>query len=1112
MSGRNLRLEVLFAMKNPRSAVLVLLALVSTLFLSSPLAAQEPPAKGKSAKAAAAPAAEGTKPGEAKKDEPFKGMAWRQVGPFRGGRALAVAGVPGDANTFYFGAVAGGVWKTTDGGLTWAPISDKSGIESVGSIAVADSDPNIIYVGTGEACIRGNIVRGDGVYKSTDAGKSWKFLGLKDTQTIGKVIVNPKNPDVVFVAAMGHVYGPNTERGVFRSTDGGKSWEKVLYKDEKTGAIDITFDPTNASILYAALWEAYRTPWSMSSGGPGSGLYKSTDGGSTWKKIEGEGLPKGVWGRIGVAVAPNSNRVWAQIEAKEGGLYRSDDAGATWHLMNEDHRTKQRAWYFSHVVADPQNPDVVYFLNVGMFRSSDGGKTLTPMQQGHGDNHGLWIDATNPKRMISGSDGGAAVSANGGESWTTLLNQPTAQFYHVATDNRYPYYLYGAQQDNSSVAIASATDHFVIDRPDWYAVSGCESGYIVPDPRDFNIVYGGCYGGHIERLDKRTGEQQEINAWPVEPIGWGAADLKYRFQWTAPIAISPLDPGTVYHGAQVVFKSTDGGMSWTAISPDLTRNDKSKQASSGGPITQDNTSVEYYDTVFSIEPSPLEKDTIWVGTDDGLVQLTRDGGKTWANITPKEMPEWSRIALVAASPFDASTAYVAADRHELDDFAPYIYKTADFGKSWTRIDNGLPAGASVHAVREDTVRKGLLFAGTETGIWVSFDDGAHWQSLQQNLPPTPVHDLVVKGDDIAVATHGRSFWVLDDISPLRQYGADVTSGDAYFFKPATALRTDIGSGGAPRGAAPTAGQNRPNGAVFYYWLKTTIKPPEKPAEGEGKEGEARPEGRRPAPPVTLEILDAQGKLVRKYPAPPPAGEEEGGRRARPRNLPTEAGVNRFVWDLHYAEATTVPGAVLWGGDMEGPVVVPGSYTAKLTVEGKAYTQPFEVKLDPRVTTSQADLEKQLDLARKVHQRLDEMNRGINQIRDVRRQVQELTKRLDGDPRGKEIRDAAKQLDAKLTAVEDVLIQSKSKSNEDPLNYPVKLNNTMAELVGVIESAPTAPTQQSYDVFNMLSAQLDEQLAKWKGILETDVPAFNDLVKKQEIPAVLLPTEKGGHRP
>ena len=1101
-------------MKSLRLVVLALFALVLSILSAAPmLAAQKPAAKKKAASAAAAPAAAAAKPEEAKKEDPFEGLAWRQVGPFRGGRALAVAGVPGDANTFYFGAVAGGVWKTTDGGLTWAPISDKTPIESVGSIAVAESDPNVIYVGTGEACIRGNIVRGDGVYKSTDAGKTWRFIGLKDTQTIGKVIVNPKNPDIVFVAAMGHVYGQNAERGVFRSSDGGATWQKVLYKDEKTGAIDITFDPTNPSVLYAALWEAYRTPWSMSSGGPGSGLYKSIDGGSTWQKIEGEGLPKGVWGRIGVAVAPNSSRVWAQIEAKEGGLYRSDDAGEHWRRMNDDHRTTQRAWYFSHVVADPQNPDLVYFLNVGMFRSTDGGRTLTPMQQQHGDNHGLWIDPTDPKRMISGSDGGAAVSQNGGESWTTLLNQPTAQFYHVATDNRYPYWLYGAQQDNSSVAIASATDHFVIDRPDWYPVSGCESGYIVPDPRDFNIVYGGCYGGHIGRLDHRTGEEQEINAWPVEPMGYGAVDLKYRFQWTAPIAISPLDPGALYHGAQVVFKSTDGGMSWTAISPDLTRNDKAKQASSGGPITQDNTSVEYYDTVFSIEPSPLEKDTLWVGSDDGLVQLTRDGGKTWTNITPKDLPEWSRINLVSASPFEAGTAYVAADRHELDDFAPYIYKTTDFGKTWTRIDSGLPAGASVHAVREDTVRKGLLFAGTETSIWASFDGGAHWQSLQQNLPPTPVHDLVVKGDDLVVATHGRSFWVLDDISPLRQYGAEVASADAYFFKPSPALRTDIGSGGFRRGGgAATAGQNRPNGVVFYYWLKNEIKPPERPAAGEGGEGtQARPEGRRPAPPVTLEILDAQGKLVRRYPAPPQPraeGAEESPFQRPPQPLPTKAGVNRFIWDLHYSEATAVPGAILWGGNMQGPLVVPGTYTAKLTIEGKTYTQSFEVKLDPRVTTSQADLEKQLDLAQKAHQRLDEMDKAINQMRAVHAQVEELTRRLDGDPRAREIREAGRQLDAKLTAVEDVLIQSKSKSNEDPLNYPVKLNNRMAELVSVIESAPSAPTQQSYEVFQMLSSQMDEQLAKWKEILGTDVPAFNDLVKKQDIPAVLLPAERG----
>jgi len=845
-----------------------------------------------------------------KEDPALKGLTWRLVGPFRGGRVLAVSGVVNDPFTYYFGGVSGGVWKTTDGGFNWQPISDKFKINSVGAIAVSESDPNVIYVGSGEAAYRGNIVGGEGVYKSTDAGKTWKLSGLPDSEHIARIVIDPKNPDRVFVAAMGHAYGQNAERGVFRSTDGGKNWEKVLYKDEKTGAVDITFDPTNPSILFAALYESQRMPWGAISGGPGSGLYRSADGGSTWKHLEGDGLPTGVLGKIGVTVsAANPNRVWAQIEAQKGGLYRSDDGGQKWQLINDNDNFRQRAWYYTYVFADPKNPDGLYNLNTGMWHSTDGGKTFRVVPAPHGDHHGLWIDPNNPRRMINSNDGGANISINGGETWSAQDTQPTAQFYHVITDDRFPYYIYGAQQDNTTVAIASRTDHNGIDRTDWYTVGGCESGYIAPYPKDANIVYAGCYGGHITRLNKHTGEEAEVNAWPLNPIGAGAADLKYRFQWTAPIVISPFNRDVIYHGSQMVMKTTDHGMSWTEISPDLTRNDKSKQQSAGGPITQDNTSVEYYDVVFTIVESPLQKDLIWAGTDDGLIHVTQDGGKSWSNVTPKGIPDWSRISLIEASPFDAGTAYAAVERHELDDAAPYIYKTTDFGKSWTRIEGDLPAKAFVHAVREDPKRKGLLFAATEQGVFFSPDNGAHWRSLQRNLPMSSIRDIVVKDNDLVVATHGRSFWVLDDISPVRELTPETANAEAFLYTPAPAYRF---FGGPGRG---NVGNNPPNGALIYYQLKNALKkeepksdgpksdaaksdeaktdqvkpatPPQQPkTEPEGTAPSSKTEAAKPsATPATettgradeskikLEILDSSGKVIRTYPPRPTPGAD-----------------------------------------------------------------------------------------------------------------------------------------------------------------------------------------------------------------------------------------------
>jgi photosystem II stability/assembly factor-like uncharacterized protein len=1019
----------------------------------------------------------------------LKGMKWRQVGPFRGGRALAVTGVAGDPDTYYFGAVAGGVWKTTNGGLTWLPLTDKTGIMSVGAIAVAPSDPNVIYVGTGESCWRGDISYGDGMYKSVDAGKTWTHIGLEDSRHIARILVNPTNPDIVYVAAMGHAYGQNEMRGVYRSTDGGKNWQKILFKDNKTGAIDLSFDPTNAHIIFAALYEAQRYPWTAVSGGPGSGLYKSSDDGVTWKRLEGHGLPSGVLGRIGVSVAADSSRVYAIIEAEKGGIYRSEDAGETWQLINPDHRFTQRAWYFHHIFADPKNPDVVYVLNTSVYKSTDGGHTFGFVRSPHGDNHGLWIDPTHPDWIINSNDGGATVSHDGGKSWTTQDNQPTAEFYHVATDNQFPYRIYGAQQDNSTVSIISRSDSGAIDETNYHEVGGGESGFVLPDPKDANIVYAGSYDGLITRFDERDHQVQDISSWPLNPMGSGDGGLVHRFQWTAPIMIAPNEPDAVYHGGEAVFKTTDNGMTWTAISGDLTRNDKAKQQSSGGPLTQDNTSVEYYDTVFALAESPVEKGTIWAGTDDGLVQVTRDGGQHWSNVTSKEFGDWSLISIIEPSPFSASTAYVAVDRHKLDDFKPYIFKTSDYGKTWTRITNGIPDGSYAHAVREDPKHKGLLFGGTETGIYVSFDDGGHWQSLKLNLPTTPVHDLTIKGDDLVLATHGRAFWSLDDITPLRQLAASTTNEDVHLYEPAPAVR--FRGPGFQLPASIPVGANPPAGVVIDYYLKTAPKDKET---------------------ITLEVFDSKNKLVRKFSnkksgegASP--DEEEFGISRPGETLPAEVGLNRFVWNLRNEAPVTVPGAVGWGGRPSGALVVPGTYQIKLTAGGKTQSAKVEVTKDPRVAATQGDLEKQFELAMRIHDRISAGDEAVNQIRSVRSQLDALKHRLANDANAKPVIDAADALTKKMNGVEEKIIQPKSKAGEDPLNFPIQTADQLAALEETVESADTAPTAASFTVFDELNKRLDAQLAIWKDLQAKDLADLNALIQKNNIPTIAPATEK-----
>jgi len=1000
----------------------------------------------------------------------YQAMQWRLIGPFRGGRVTAVAGVPSQPMTFYMGATGGGVWKTEDGGLTWRNISDgyfKTG--SIGAIAVAESDPNVIYVGTGEACPRGNVSHGDGVYKSTDGGKTWVNVGLRDTRHIARIRIHPQNPDLVYVAALGHVFGPNEERGVFRSRDGGKTWEKILYVDEKTGAIDLAMDPTNPRILYAAFWQVLRQPWALISGGPGSGLYKTTDGGNTWTKLT-NGLPQGILGRIGVAVSPaRPDRVWAIVEAEEGGVFRSDDGGRSWRLVNRERKLRQRAWYYSHIYADPKDPDTVYVLNVQFFKSIDGGRTFDiTIRAPHGDHHDLWINPNHPQIMINGNDGGANVTFNGGQTWSPQSNQPTAQFYRVAVDNRFPYYVYGAQQDNTTVAIASRTTGMGIDRPDWYPVGGGESGYVIPHPQDPNIVYAGSYGGLITRYDHRTRQARNITAWPQTAVGEAAKNLKYRFQWNAPILLSPHDPKILYHAAQVLLRSTDEGQTWQEISPDLTRNDKSKQDYSGGPITRDNTGVEVYGTIFALAESPRQAGLIWAGTDDGLVWVTRNGGKNWENVTPREMPEWGTVNTIEASPHDPATAYIAVHRYRLDDYRPYIFKTNDYGKTWKKITRGLPETDFVRVVREDPVRRGLLYAGTETGVYVSFDDGETWQSLQLNLPVVPIHDLVVKDTDLVAATHGRSFWILDDLTPLRELTDAVAQADMHLFTPRPTYRMEGRSADIPG-----LGKNPPNGVIVHYFFK-----------------------QKPEDEVKLEFLDARGRVIRTFSsrarpaeAPPDPMAEFFGLAPIQERVPAEAGMNRFVWDLRYPDPPRVPGIPTWGS-ARGPKVVPGTYQVRLTVGGKTLARSFEVRKDPRVEATPEDLQEQFDLLLQIRDAITDVHEAANRIRDVKRQVEELIRRLSDHPQGRALADSARAFRERLTRLEEELIQTRNEAPQDPLNFPPKLNNQLITLYGVVASTDARPTAAARARWEELKAQVARHLGDLQQVWERDLANLN----------------------
>jgi photosystem II stability/assembly factor-like uncharacterized protein len=1006
----------------------------------------------------------------------FGAMQWRGIGPYRGGRSDAVTGVPNGHGLFYFGAAAGGVWKTTDYGATWKPISDAAHITSIGAIAVAPSNPDVIYVGTGESALRGDVTFGDGVYRSTDGGKTWSNIGLKDSRQIGAIVVDPHNPDIALVAAIGHAFGPNPERGLYRTVNGGKSWTRVLYRDDQTGAIDVTADPLNPKIVYAALWQVRRQPWNFSSGGPGSGLFRSTDGGSSWTELKGNGLPSGILGRIDVAVSgADPNRIYAMIEAKDGGLYRSDDHGEHWRLVNQDGRVRQRAWYFSKVYADPKSVDTLYVVNTGLMRSTDGGKSFDLVSATHGDHHAMWIDPTNPAHMIDGNDGGASISLDGGFTWSSQDNQPTAAFYHVATDNQFPYWVYGAQQDNTNLATASFSDDGVIGEKDWYTAGGGECGFVIPDPRDPQIIYSDSENS-INRYDRRSRQSQDISAWPVDNSGHPANELAHRFNWTSPLMMSPHDPDALYVGSEVVWKTSDHGMSWRIISPDLTRNDKSKQTASGGPLTKDITSVEYYDTIFALAESPLTKGMIWAGTDDGRVQLTNDDGGHWNDVTPASLKQWSSVDMIDPSPHDAGTAYLAIDRHKLDDISPYAFKTTDSGHSWVPIAAGLPNGAVVHVVREDPVRRGLLFAGTELGVFVSFNDGKQWQPLQLNMPVSPVHDLVVKGDDLVAATHGRAFWILDDVTPLRQIKPDTGNADVVLYTPEKAMRLyypdDVDS-------RHPVGQNPPAGALIDYYLKTA-----------------------PKSELTVDIMSADGKVVRHLSSTHSGKEiqppEWPDRVIESGTIPAAAGMNRLVWDLRSNDPAQIPGAFYSDQAPRGPLVAPGQYQVKLTVNGASQTVPLTVAPDPRVAAAPGAIAAKTELALAATQDIDELHRAVDEIRDTRTDLKRIEQAIGSCDAGKTLVGEANAVAAKLDPIEQTLMQVNMKGSEANLAFPGMLNEQYATFQLTLGDADTPPTAQHKAMFDELHKHLTAELAAWHQLRSGDLADFNAKLKQATI--------------
>ncbi len=1035
----------------------------------------------------------------------FKNLKYRSIGPAAGGRVNRVAGIAGDPHTYYAATASGGIWKSNDGGLNWRPVFDDQPDSSVGSIAVVPSNPNVVYAGAGEANIRGNVVEGHGIYKSTDAGKTWQHV-WKQRGQIGTIIVHPTNADVAFAAVLGHVFGPNSERGVYRTTDGGKTWQKVLYMGDDAGASDVCFDLNNPQILFAGLWQARRKPWEMISGGPASGLYISRDGGDTWKQLGGahvapeqlKGLPPGIYGKIGVAVAPSdSRRVYALIEADKGGLFRSDDGGDTWRLVNATRTLRQRAFYYSTITPDPKNPDVVYCPNVPLLKSVDGGRTFQPMRgPHHGDHHDLWIDPTNPKRMINANDGGVDVTTNGGESWFAPP-LPISQFYHIACDNRMPYHVHGAMQDLGTASGPSNSLAFGGIAPsDWISVGGGEAGHTASDPTNPNIVYAGEYGGYISRYDHRTRQARPISIYPITTVGKGGEELRYRFQWTSPIVVSPHDPKTVYHAGNVLFRTIDGGNSWAPASGDLTRNDKQKQKWSGGPITGDNTGVEVYCTIFALAEAPKERGVLWAGSDDGLVHVSRDNGKTWTNVTTNipGMPEWGTVKCIEPGAAGGGTAYLVVDARRLDDPQPYLWGTDNYGQTWKRLMLKLPQDVPLHAVRQDPKQPGLLYVGTERGVIFSSDNGESWSRLGLNLPTVPVHDLVVKENDLVVGTHGRSIWVFDDLSPVRAFaknGKAFATEELHLFAAQPATRWRYHRGNFARGAA----ENPPRGAVIYYYLK-----------------------QKPKGELKLEIKDEQGRLVNTLTsrADADAPDEQMARFAAPRTrLTTEPGINRVAWDLSYAGPTTIRGAVGWpGAPTSGPTVNPGTYQLTLSVDGHTQTGSVEIKPDPRAQAPASDLEAQLKLALAVRDQITHVSAMVGQLRSIRQQLTVRNEALRGNGRAESIVRQGKELLAKLDEVEGGLHNPKAEIPYDLLAHKggARVYSQLAALFRFLTAADGAPTQGMREVFEEQLGEVKRLETELARLIREDLAKLNDETRRLELPGVVVPAEKAEPRP
>jgi photosystem II stability/assembly factor-like uncharacterized protein len=984
----------------------------------------------------------------------YDALEYRLVGPFRGGRSAAVTGVPNKPNLFYFGATGGGVWKTENGGRTWENISDGFFGGSIGAIEVAQDDPNVIYVGGGEKTVRGNVSSGYGIWKTVDAGKTWTQMGLEKSRHVPRITTHPRDHNIVYAAVLGNIYKPTQDRGIYKSTDGGKTWKKKLFVNEDAGAVDLIMDPNNPRILYASTWNVRRTPYSLSSGGEGSSLWKSTDSGETWKEISiNKGFAKGILGIIGVTVSPvNSERVWAIVENKdEGGVYRSDDGGETWKLINSERSLRQRAWYYTRIYADSKDIDVVYVLNVRYHKSSDGGKTYSTYNAPHGDHHDLWIAPEDPDRMIIGDDGGAQVTYDGGETWSTYHNQPTSQFYRVTTDNSFPYRIYAAQQDNSTIRIKHRNEGWSIDEDDWESTAGGESAHIAVDPENNDIVYGGSYDGFLTRYNHETGTVRSVSVWPDNPMGHGAEEMKYRFQWNFPIFFSPHDPNKLYTASNHLHVTTNEGESWDVISPDLTRNDPDKLKSSGGPITQDNTSVEYYCTIFAAAESPVTPGLLWTGSDDGLVHVSRNGGTNWENVTPQGMPEWMMINSIEPSVFDAGTCYIAGTKYKTGDFAPYLYKTTDYGKTWKKITNGIEAEHFTRVVREDPKRKGMLYAGTESGMYISFDDGNNWKPFQLNLPVVPITDLALKENNLIVATQGRSLWILDDLTVIHQL-AKAEGKDIYLFEPKKTYRMR----GNSRSGSLTSGTNHPSGVMTYFYVKD-------PSEKE----------------ITLSYLNAANDTIKSF-----------STNSKKDKLEVKKGANYHIWDMRGKGAERLKGMILWWASTEAPQAVPGEYKVVLSVEGDSYSKPFTILPDENAEAGIEGMQRQFDFITDVNSTIDRAHKSIRKIRDINKQLKDFQEQYKDNDEVASLVEKAKELSEQFSEIEKALYQTQNKSGQDPLNFPIRLTNKLAHLNSLVGMDDFPPTQQDVAVKNELTQKINAQLTKFDTLIEEEIVAFN----------------------